>query len=99
MKIIILVFLLTSALTGCSMPTTTVKTVDSRPSISIVGASDDAVLLVDGVLVGKASSYNGQPDVLVLEPGTHRIVVKQNGTISYDQKIFVDSETKQINIR
>jgi hypothetical protein len=99
MKTTTLICALIVMLTGCSMPATTVKTVDSRPSISIVGASDDAMLLVDGILVGKASSYNGQPNVLVLEPGTHRVVVQQNGTTSYDQKIFVDSETKQINIR
>ena len=86
-------------LAGCSMPSTTVRTVDSRPGISIAGAPDDAILLVDGLESGRASSYNGKPNLLLIQPGTHRIVVKQGSTILYDQQIFVDSENKTINIR
>ena len=86
-------------LTGCAMPTTTVKAVDSRPSISIAGAPDDAVLLVDGVQVGAAATYNGEPAVLLLEPGTHRITVQQGAMVLYDQQIFVESEHKRIPVR
>lgn len=99
MKIIVLLFAITITLAGCSMPTTTVRAVDSRPSISVTNAPDDAVLLVDGMQIGKAASYNGEPNVLLLEPGTHRIVVQQGGIHLYDQQIFVDSEHKRINLR
>ncbi len=96
-KIILFVLVMISA--GCNMPVTTVKTEDVRPCISILDAPEDAVLLVDGLLVGKAASYNGNPNMLTVEPGTHRIVVKQGSNVLYEQQIFVDSENKRIRIR
>ncbi len=86
-------------LAGCSMPTTTVKTVDSRPGIFISGAPDDALLLLDGVKIGNALNYNGEPNILLVEPGTHRVVVQKGTTVIYDQMIFVDTETKRISVR
>lgn len=99
MKKNVWMLLLALSLAGCSMPTTTVKTVDSRPGISIAGAPAGATLLVDGVPVGNAADYNGEPNVLLIEPGTHRIVVKQGAAVIYDQQIFVDSESKRIVVR
>ena len=99
MKKSVWMLVLAITLAGCSMPTTTVRTVDSRPSISIVGAPSGATLLVDGIRVGNAIDYNGEPNVLLIEPGTHRIVVQQGTTVIYDQQIFVDSESKRIVVR
>ncbi len=93
------VLFVSALLAGCSMPTTTVKTVDSRPGISISGAPDDALLLLDGVKVGNAANYNGEPNILIVEPGTHRVVVQQGATVIFDQLIFVDTETKRISVR
>lgn len=93
------ILLISLMIPACSMPTTTVRTVEERPGIIISGAPEDALLLVDGVLAGKASAYNGTPDMLTVEPGTHRIVVQQGGKALYDQQIFVDSEIKRINVR
>jgi len=42
-------------ISGC-MPATTVRSVDSRPSIAIKGASSAAELLVDGLKMGKAQA-------------------------------------------
>lgn len=99
MKQFLLMTLLLAVLTGCTMPSTTVSTVESRPSISIVGAPADAVLVVDGLQIGVASQYRGDPNVLVVEPGTHRIEVRQGGATLYDQRVFVDSEHKRIVVR
>ncbi len=99
MKKTLLILILMTLLAGCSMPVTTVRTVESRPSISIVDAPADAELFVDGLPAGKAAGYNGESSVLLIEPGTHRIVVRQGSTVLYDQKIFVDSETRRISIR
>lgn len=99
MNRLILILSCAMALTGCSLPTTTVRSADTRPSISIAGAPAGATLLVDGRLIGKAADYDGDPQVLLLEPGTHRITVEQGGAVVYDQLIFVDSESKRINIR
>lgn len=99
MKTVLMILVLVTALAGCSLPSTTVRSVDSRPSISIAGAPADALLLVDGVLVGKAARYDGEPNLLLVEPGTHRIVIQQGGAVLYDQHLFVDSETKRISLK
>lgn len=84
---------------GCSMPSTTVRSVDSRPSIAIKGASTTADLLIDGLNVGKAAVYDGDPKTITIEPGTHRVSIIENGTVVYEQNIFVESELKTITVR
>ena len=95
--LVILVTLL--LLAACSMPTTTVRTTDTRPGIAIDGAPDGAILYVDGQQIGEANKYDGQPNVLVAEPGTHTVVVKgADGTPIFDRKIYVESELKTIKV-
>ena len=84
---------------GCSMPATTVKTVDTRPSISVTGAPQDAALLVDGLDMGIASQYDGHPKILLIEPGTHKIEIRKDGALIYQQVIFVESELKNIVVK
>ncbi|MDD2897343.1 MAG: hypothetical protein PHI31_01390 [Desulfuromonadaceae bacterium] len=81
------------------MPSTTVRSIDSRPSIAIKGASTAADLLIDGLNVGKAEAYNGDPKTMVIEPGTHRVSIVENGNVVYEQSIFVESELKTITVR
>ena len=86
-------------LAACSMPNTTVRTTDTRPGIAIDGAPDGAILYVDGQRVGEANKYDGQPNVLVVELGTHTVVVKgADGTPIFDRKIYVESELKTIKV-
>lgn len=84
---------------GCTMPSTTIRSVDSRPSIAITGASSTAELIIDGLNMGKAGTYNGNPQTLTIEPGTHRVTIIENGNVLYDQNIFVESELKTITVR
>ena len=97
MKLLAL-FLCITLISGCALPTTTVRSVDTRPSIAIIGAPDTAELLIDGLQMGKANSYNADPKVLTIEPGTHRISIVNGGRIIYDQNIFVESELKTIKL-
>jgi len=81
------------------MPATTVKTVDTRPSISITGAPLDSILYVDGISMGNAIQYNGHPNILIIEPGTHKILIKDGNDVIYQQTIFVESELKNIILK
>lgn len=83
---------------GCSMPATSVRSVDSRPSIIVKGTSSEADLFVDGLNMGKAANYNGNPQVLIVQAGTHRISIVENGMVIYEQTIFVESELKTISV-
>lgn len=84
---------------GCTMPATTVKSIDSRPAISIDGGPKDAEVFIDGIKVGTSDDFDGHPNVLTIEQGTHQIIVKKNGQILFQQKFFVDSELKTFKIQ
>lgn len=86
-------------LAACSMPATAVRTTETRPSFAIDGAPDGAILYVDGKMIGEANRYDGQPNILVVEPGTHTVVVKgPDGAPLFDRKVYVESEIKTIKV-
>ena len=86
-------------LAACSVPSTVVKTPDTRPSLAFEGAPEGAVLFLDGVRTGLASQYDGQPNVLLVEPGTHLVTVRgADGSVLLDQKVYVESETKTLKV-
>jgi len=91
--------ILLCGLFGCSMPSTTVRSVDSRPTIAIVGGPKDAEVFIDALKVGTSGEFDGNPNVLTIEPGTHQITVKNKGQIIYEQKFFADSELKTFKIQ
>jgi len=84
---------------GCSMPVTAVKSVDGRPSISITDAPKGSVLFVDGISMGIANKFDGHPNILNIEPGTHKIEIKNDNGVIYQQTIFVESELKNIVVK
>lgn len=98
MKIGLIVFL-SLALFSCAMPSTTVRTIDTRPGLSFEGAPEGAQVYVDGLLAGDAEKFDGQPGVLTVEPGTHQITVKnRDGSVLMEQKVYVESEIKTIKV-
>ncbi len=84
---------------SCSLPITKVETGDSRPVLAVEGAPGGSKLYIDGLMVGDANDYNGSPNVLIIEPGTHEVSIKTgSGKSIYNQKIFVESGLKTIII-
>lgn len=100
MKKIFLSTIFVFLMLGCgSMPETLVKTPDSRPQLAIKGAPQKSILYVDGLRIGDATIYNGEPKTLIIEPGSHLITIKSSeGVLIFSQKIFVESELKTIPI-
>jgi hypothetical protein len=88
-------------LAACSfMPSTVVKAPDTRPSLAFTGAPEGAVLFLDGIRTGPVSQYDGQPNVLLVEPGTHLVTIRgADGSVLLEQKVFVESEMKTLNVR
>jgi len=86
-------------LCACAVPSTTVRTTDTRPSLAFEGAPEGAKVYVDGLLVGDAEKYDGQPGILLVEPGTHQISVKgRDGSVLMERKVYVESEIKTIKV-
>ena len=85
------------ALAACAGPTTTVRTVDTRPAIAIQGAPAGTTPFVDGYPVGDPASYDGRPNVLRVEAGTHDVELRDGaGRIVFSQRLFVESELKTV---
>jgi hypothetical protein len=98
MRRLLVLFLLLSA-AACAMPSTVVQTPDTRPGLAIEGAPPGAILFLDGVQVGEANRYDGQPNVLRVEPGTHTVKIRgADGADLLDQKVYVESELKTIKV-
>ena len=87
-------------LSACTMPSTAVRTGDTRPSLAFEGAPKGAVVYVDGLNMGDAEKYDGQPGVLVVEPGTHLVSIKdRNGSVIFERKLYVESEIKTLKVQ
>jgi hypothetical protein len=87
------------ALAACTGPTTIVRSVDTRPAVAVVGAPPGTLLFVDGVQVGDARAYEGQPEVLRLEPGTHDLEIRtRSGEVVFRQRVFLESELKTVRV-
>ena len=86
-------------LCSCAMPSTVVRTTDTRPSLAFEGAPDGSQVYLDGLPVGEAEQYDGQPGVLVVEPGSHHVAVKgRDGSVLLERKVYVESEIKTIQV-
>jgi hypothetical protein len=79
-----------AALTGC-MPQTTVRTGMSPPTLMVAGAPSGSVLFVDGLDMGSAAQYDGNPKVLAVLEGTHQVEVRLGSNLVYREKAFVSS--------
>jgi hypothetical protein len=90
---------LTLSLGACALPETTVKTGSPRPQLAIKGAPADTILIVDGLAMGPASQYDGNPKVLVVEEGVHQVQIQRSGKTIHTEKAFVSNgETKTITV-
>jgi hypothetical protein len=86
-------------LASCAGPTTTVRTVDTRPAIALQGAGGGLTLFVDGAPAGDPRAYDGNPNVLRVEPGTHELELRDAaGAVVFRQRVFVESELKTVKV-
>lgn len=99
-KILLIVLIVISCgVSGCKMPSTSVRTIDDRPTLAFKNAPDGAILFVDGISMGVASEYDGDPNVLLVEPGTHTIRIMSGSSVVHEQKVFVEGSLKTITVR
>jgi hypothetical protein len=80
-----------ATLAACSMPQTTVRTGMSPPTLIVAGATSGSVLVVDGLDMGSAAQYDGNPKVLAVLEGTHQVEVRLGSNVVYREKAFVSS--------
>ncbi len=83
-------------LEACVYPNRQVQTVDDRPTLFVVDAPSNAILYVDRVEIGPAINFNGKPNILVLEPGTHYIEIRQGNNVLHSLDIFLGEGTNRV---
>lgn len=84
---------------ACALPNTVVKTGSPRPTLAIKGAPTESMLIVDGLSMGQAVQFNGEPNVLILEEGLHQIEIKQAGrTLHAEQAVISNGELRTVTV-
>ena len=98
MKSLIALMLLVS-LSACALPETSVRTGAARPRLSFPNAGPDLILVIDGIMIGPADRYDGNPGVLLVEEGVHLLELRRNGQTVHSEKALVaNGETRAINV-
>ncbi|NVJ91981.1 MAG: hypothetical protein HWE34_10010 [Methylocystaceae bacterium] len=77
--------------TACTYPHTKTETVDNPATLVFTGASPDAMVYLNDLMIGPAHDYNGDPDSLIVPRGTHMLEIRENGTTILTEKIFVSN--------
>jgi hypothetical protein len=96
---VLLPLIVLTLMSACSGPISAVRVPDNRPAIAIQGAPADAILYVDGLSMGAAQQFDGRTQVLVLEPGPHKVEVIRRGKRVLSEQIFLGEEgTKTLTI-
>ena len=88
-------------LAACALkdPVTRTDVVDERPQLIVANAGEGAQLIVNGVNLGDAAQYNGNPGALRLTSGTHVVEIQLGGQIVHREKVFLsDAATKTISV-
>src|SRR5262249_54790013 len=87
------------ALSACALPQTTVRTGSAQPSLLVKGAPSGTVLYVDGLAMGPAAQFDGDPNVLAVLEGVHLVEVRQGNSVIYHDRVFLSSgETHPITV-
>jgi hypothetical protein len=86
-------------LSACSLPQTTVRSGSSQPGLIVKGAPRGSTLFIDGLQIGWATQYDGDPDVLTVLEGTHAVEIRQGESVVYSEKTFVGAgETHTVQV-
>jgi hypothetical protein len=86
-------------LSACALPQTTVRTGSTAPGLIVTGAPAEATLYVDGLQMGQVSQFDGNPQVLTVLEGAHKVEVRLGATILYSDKVFVSNgETHTVRV-
>lgn len=95
MKQLLVLFLCTMVLVGCTkQPTEFTSVVDDSPTASFnVPDSSDLTLWVDGISYGKLALYEYPSRALKLIPGQHVIEVRRDQQVIFKEKHYFSEAT------
>jgi hypothetical protein len=96
----LMVLISIALVSACSLPQTTVRTGAAAPSLIVSGAPAGSTLYVDGLQMGPATQYDGNPKILAVLEGAHQVEVRQGANVVYSEKAFVSNgETHTVRVQ
>ncbi len=97
---IINILMFVALISACAMPETTVRSGSaSPPGLIVKGAPAGSTLLVDGLVIGPATDFNGNPKVLAVLVGVHNVEVRSGTSVVFSEKVFSSNgETHVVRI-
>ena len=87
------VFIGLAALGGCAYPTESIVQGGSSSAVYFEAFPETSQVILDGVVVGTVSDFDGANQTLGVIPGTHTIRITDGSTVLYDKKIYVDRDS------
>ena len=79
---------------GCAYPTAMVEQGGNNASLYFPRAAVGMRVVLDGVDAGEALSFDGKKNVLGVQPGPHRVAVRQGAATLYDRQIYVGADSR-----
>ncbi|MDY6855387.1 MAG: PEGA domain-containing protein [Thermodesulfobacteriota bacterium] len=96
--VFLLSFILTLFLAGCGTPKESTFGVGNEGTLRIICSPNSAKVFVDGVSMGKANRYDGDPGYIKLDSGTHRIEIRKEGYIPYTKEVYSSRSLQTIEV-
>lgn len=86
-----MILIAVAALAACALPQTSVRTGLPPPALIVTGAPSGSLLFVDGLEMGSAAQYDGNPKVLAVLEGTHQVEIRLGTNVVHRERAFVSS--------
>ena len=83
---------------SCMTPQAEVKGVGNEGLVAIFCKPSDALVYVDGQLVGRANQFDGRPGYLQVSSGRHIIEIKKDGYKPFRKEIYASNALIEIRV-
>lgn len=81
------------AVSACAYPTTSTTQGGTSSAVYFEAFPETAEVYVDGSYVGSASQFDGSGQTLAVPTGTHAVLIRSNGTVLFDKKVYVGRDS------
>lgn len=79
---------------GCTYPSAMVEQGGNNASLYFPRAAAGMRVFLDGIDAGEALSFDGKKNVLGVQPGPHRVAVRQGAATVYDRQVYVGADSR-----